>query len=110
MNIAVTETDGVTVVRFEGDLDINSAPEAQEKLDALVCQGSTKVLLDFKGLGYISSAGLRVLFVTHRNLQRSSGKLHICSSNEMVTEVFEITGFSTIFSVFSTESEAMEGF
>jgi anti-sigma B factor antagonist len=99
VNIAVSDAGGVTVVRFEGNLDTNTAPDAQEM-----------VLIDFEALDYISSAGLRVLLATAKKLRGSSGKLHMCSLNEMVTEVFEISGFSTIFSVFTTESEALEGF
>ena len=110
MNIAISDAEGVTVVRFEGNLDTNTAPEAQERLDALLDQGSNMVLIDFEALDYISSAGLRVLLATAKKLRGSSGKLHMCSLNEMVTEVFEISGFSTIFSVFPTESEALEEF
>ena len=110
MNIAVTEADGVTVLRFDGNLDTNTAPNAQEQLDALMDQGATKLLIDFESLDYISSAGLRVLLATAKKLRRSSGKLHMCSLNEMVTEVFDISGFSTIFSVFPSEAEALEAF
>jgi anti-anti-sigma factor len=92
VNIAVSDAGGVTVVRFEGNLDTNTAPDAQERLDALLDQGSTMVLIDFEALDYISSAGLRVLLATAKKLRGSSGKL------------------STIFSVFTTESEALEGF
>ena len=66
MKIAVTESDGVTILRFEGNLDTNTAPEAQEQLDALMDQGATELLVDFESLDYISSAGLRVLLATAR--------------------------------------------
>ena len=110
MKIAVTVSDGVTVLRFEGNLDTNTAPEAQEQLDALMDQGATELLVDFESLDYISSAGLRVLLATAKKLRASSGKLHMCSLNETVTEVFDISGFSTIFSVFPSEAEALDAF
>jgi anti-anti-sigma factor len=74
VNIAVSDAGGVTVVRFEGNLDTNTAPDAQERLDALLDQGSTMVLIDFEALDYISSAGLRVLLATAKKLRGSSGK------------------------------------
>jgi anti-anti-sigma factor len=68
------------------------------------------LLVDFKALDYISSAGLRVLLATAKRLSSEGGSLRICHLNDTVREVFEISGFSTIFSVFDTEAEALEGF
>lgn len=110
MNITLEEKDGVAVARFEGNLDTNTAPEAQERLDEVIAQGTSKVLVDFEALDYISSAGLRVLLATAKKLRGSGGNLRLCGLNETVNEVFEISGFSTIFAVFTSESEALEGF
>ncbi len=110
MNISLTETNGITVVRFEGNLDTNTAPEAQARLDELVEGGVEKVVVDCSDLDYISSAGLRVLLTTAKKLRSTDGNLRLCNLNEIVAEVFEISGFSTIFSVFPSEAEALEGF
>lgn len=108
--MSMSESGGITVVRFDGNLDTNTAPEAQERFDELAGQGVGKVLVDFERLDYISSAGLRVLLATAKKLRSGGGNLRLCNLNETVAEVFEISGFSTIFSVFTTESEALEGF
>jgi anti-anti-sigma factor len=98
-----TETAGdVTVVHVEGNLDTNTAPDAQQRLDALLDEGSSKLLVDFEALEYISSAGLRVLLSTAKRLSASGGSMHISGLNETVDEIFEISGFSTIFNVFPT--------
>ena len=110
MNISVSVNGSVTVVGFEGNLDTNTAPEAQERLDELASEGVGKILVDFADLDYISSAGLRVLLATAKKLRGSGGNLRLCSLNETVAEVFEISGFSTIFAVFPSEVEALEGF
>jgi anti-sigma B factor antagonist len=110
MKIAAEEVGPITALRFEGNLDTNTAPEAQERFDQLVDDGVRKVLVDFKALDYISSAGLRVLLATAKRLSGEGGSLRICHLNDTVREVFEISGFSTIFSVFDTEAEASEGF
>jgi anti-sigma B factor antagonist len=110
VNISTNEAGGVTVVHFEGNLDTNTAPEAQEHLDDLASQGVEKILVDFESLDYISSAGLRVLLATAKKLRGSGGNLRLCNLNETVAEVFEISGFSTIFAVFPSEAEALEGF
>ncbi len=110
MNISVKEVDSVTVVQFEGHLDTNTAPDAQARLDELVEGGTTKILVNFTDLEYISSAGLRVLLVIGKRLGSAGGKLRLCNLNETVFEVFEISGFSTIFSVFKDQAEALDSF
>jgi anti-anti-sigma factor len=110
MKMTTEEVGAVAVLRFEGNLDTNTAPEAQERFDELIGEGANKLLVDFKALDYISSAGLRVLLATAKRLSSEGGSLRICHLNDTVREVFEISGFSTIFSVFDTEAEALEGF
>lgn len=110
MNITTTEVEGITIAEFEGNLDTNTAPDAEERLGELLEKGVTKILVDFTTLNYISSAGLRVLLVTTKRLGGTGGSLRLCGLNETVDEVFEISGFSTIFSVFGTRDEALDGF
>lgn len=110
MNITTTEVEGITIAEFEGNLDTNTAPDAEERLGELLEKGVTKILVDFTTLNYISSAGLRVLLVTTKRLGGTGGSMRICGLNETVDEVFEISGFSTIFSVFGTRDEALDGF
>ena len=110
MNITTTEVEGITIAEFEGNLDTNTAPDAEERLGELLEKGVTKILVDFTTLDYISSAGLRVLLSTTKRLGGTGGSMRICGLNETVDEVFEISGFSTIFSVFGTRDEALDGF
>jgi anti-sigma B factor antagonist len=110
VNISVNDQGGVSVVHFEGNLDTNTAPEAQDSLDRLGAEGVKKIIVNFQDLDYISSAGLRVLLATAKKMSASGGNLRICGLNETVNEVFEISGFSMILSVFGTEAEALEGF
>jgi anti-sigma B factor antagonist len=110
MNISSREEGGVTVVGVEGHLDTNTAPDAQQHMDGLQDDGVQKILVNFADLDYISSAGLRVLLATAKRLGGSGGSLRICGLNETVSEVFEISGFSVILSVFGSEAEALESF
>ena len=110
MNISTREEGSATIVEFEGNLDTNTAPDAQDKLNEVLAGGANRVLVDFSELDYISSAGLRVLLVTAKRMTATGGNLHICALNETVNEVFEISGFSMIFNVFDNESEALAAF
>ena len=68
MNISIREVEAVTVVQFEGNLDTNTAPEAEQRFNDLIAGGTDKLLVDFGQLDYISSAGLRVLLATAKKL------------------------------------------
>jgi anti-sigma B factor antagonist len=100
----------VTIVQFEGNLDTNTAPGAHAHFDALADGGQVRIVVDFEKLNYISSAGLRILLATAKKLKGVGGQLRMFGLNDTVQEVFEISGFSTIFAVFATEAEALEGF
>ena len=110
MQISVKTTNEVKVLAFEGRLDTGTSPDAQQRLTRLIEEGQNRLLVNFEKLDYISSAGLRVLLATAKQLKGIDGELRICSLNEVVMEVFDISGFTTIFKVFGDEAEALDGF
>ncbi len=110
MEITVTVAGEVKVIRIEGKFDTQTSPDVQTQLTQLIDQGATKLVVNFEKLAYISSAGLRVLLAAAKRLKGNSGKLRICGLNEVVQEVFDISGFTTILTVTKTEPEALEGF
>ena len=110
MNIATTVVESVTVVRLDGNLDTNTAEIAQRSLNEIVDGGVRKVLVNLAEVEFVSSAGLRVLLATAKRLVGPGGSLRISNLNDTVNEVFEISGFTTILSVFPTEEAALEGF
>jgi anti-anti-sigma factor len=110
MEITIHASNDVKIVQFDGELETNTSHDAEVCLNKLLDEGVKKILVDFKKLDYISSAGLRVLLATAQKLQAGNGVLRVCNLNETVQEVFDISGFSTILSVFKTETEALDGF
>jgi anti-anti-sigma factor len=110
MQIAVKTAKEVKVLAFEGSLDTQTSPEAQTQLNQLIEGGDKKILVNFEKLHYISSAGLRILLATAKQLKTADGELRICDLNEVVKEVFDISGFSTIFKIFENETDALDSF
>ena len=110
MQISVKTANEVKVLAFEGRLDTQTSPDAQQQLTRLIEEGETKILVNLEKLDYISSAGLRVLLVVAKQLKTTDGELRICSLNEVVKEVFDISGFDMILPISASESEALEGF
>ena len=110
MKIETRESQGIQIIAFEGNLDTNTSPEAESKINELIDAGKQKLLVNFEQLNFISSAGLRVLLAMVKKLNASRGDLRICALNATVQEVFDISGFVTILSVKSTEEEALSSF
>ncbi len=110
MLISVKTTNEVKVLAFEGRLNAQTSPDAQQQLTRLIEEGENRFLVNFEKLDYISSAGLRVLLAAAKQLKEIDGELRICRLNEVVREVFEISGFTTILKVFGSESDALDGF
>lgn len=110
MQMTVNAVGDVKVVEFEGKLDTHTSPDAREQLTELIDNREKKILLNFEKLDYISSAGLRVLLGAAKQLKTANGELRICDLNEVVKEVFDISGFSTILRVFDSDVEALDNF
>ena len=90
--------DGTNLeIALEGRLDTMTAPELEKELNASMDAAET-LTLDFANLAYISSAGLRVLLSAHKVMSRKGG-LKVTHVNEIVKEVFEVTGFADIISI-----------
>jgi anti-anti-sigma factor len=107
MEISTRTTNGIHIVAINGSLDSTTSPEAKKSIDDVLVKAK-KVLLDFSALDYISSAGLRVLLGAAKQLRGSGGTLAMFGLNQSVREVFEISGFSSILSVYKSETEALE--
>ena len=85
------------VVEIVGRLDTTTAPSLEKTLNDDL--GDTKnLILDLKGLEYISSAGLRVLLAAQKKMQKI-GTMKVINVCESVMDVFEITGFADILTI-----------
>jgi anti-sigma B factor antagonist len=94
MTIEIKRTAEETTIEIVGRLDTTTAPE----LDKTINEDITDVknlVLNFKGLEYISSAGLRVLLGAQKKMQKI-GSMKVTNVCEEVMEVFEMTGFADI--------------
>jgi anti-sigma B factor antagonist len=70
-------------------------------------QGEKRLVLDLSELTYISSLGLRVFIVVAKEVQKVDGKLALARLNQRIYELFKISGFTKIFSIYPTCEEAV---
>jgi anti-sigma B factor antagonist len=68
------------------------------------------MIIDFKDLDYISSAGLRVILKATKALKREEGKMMLCDMQDYVKEVFEIAGFDSFLPIVGTMNDALQAF
>ena len=108
MKIVHTVHEDIMQISLEGHLDATTSVEADNDFTQIIESGKSKLLVDLSELSYISSAGLRVLLVAAKQLQQKAGKIVLCSMTPSVKEVFEISGFSSIFKIVPTVDEALE--
>ena len=97
MTIQKKQNGNTLEVAVEGRLDTMTAPELEAELKASM-DGADKLVLDFGKLDYISSAGLRVLLSAHKAMSAKGG-MKVTHVNEVVQEVFDVTGFCDILTI-----------
>ncbi len=97
LTIQNTTENNSAVIALKGRLDTLSSPELERTL-AETLPGLKDLTLDFAELDYISSAGLRVLLATHKQM-RTQGSMRLINVKEDVMDVFLITGFSDILTI-----------
>ena len=96
MTIEIKKNGAETVIELSGRLDTSTAPVLDKTIGEDVSE-STDLVLDLKGLEYISSAGLRVLLSAQKRMQKN-GSMKLKNVCEEVMDVFEMTGFADILS------------
>ncbi len=84
-------------VSLEGRLDTMTAPQLEAELKNSMADADS-LILDFSKLDYISSAGLRVLLSAHKAMAAKGG-MKVTHVNEIVREVFDVTGFADILTI-----------
>lgn len=97
MTIEKTRKNGELTLAVEGRLETTTAPELEAVVKSEL-DGVTTLVFDFTKLEYISSAGLRVLLSAQKTMNKQ-GSMKVTGANEIVTEIFEITGFSDILTI-----------
>ena len=97
MTITKTQNEAALELALSGRLDTMTAPELEKEL-ASALNGVTELTLDFAELDYISSAGLRVLLSAQKTMNKQ-GSMKLKNVNEVIMEIFEVTGFSDILTI-----------
>ena len=116
MEISHKRLNRVDLLTVTGRLDAASAPQFRQAIEALFDQGRYRIVLDLAGLEYIASPGLRVLIEARKRARDwkltdlEGGDVRIANLPPRIKEVFDLTGFTSLFEIFNDTLEAVGSF
>jgi stage II sporulation protein AA (anti-sigma F factor antagonist) len=110
MLVSYEDVGEIRIAAIEGRINGSNAGELEETLLTLVNKGTQKLVLDFGGVDYISSAGLRVVLLIAKQMAAVAGALVLCGMQAEVFEVFEMCGFVDILTIVDTRAAALARF
>ena len=108
LHIQVEEIESKIILRLDGRLDAASSSILDRKLSQLIGESHHYLALDFTRVDYLSSSGMRVLLAATKKLKSMKGCLILFSLSPEVAELISLAGFDKIFSIRSTEKEALQ--
>ncbi len=107
MEIDTRKEEEAVVVSVRGRMDALCAPDFDRTLEDYLEQGANRFVIDFGALEYISSAGLQCILAAARQLEDGKGEIRLADLRGPVREVFEISGFDTLFPIYDTVEAAL---
>ena len=109
MQIVVREFKEAVVITITERIDGSTAPEVENVLESLQSRGRYKLVVDMSQLGYISSAGYRVLLAAQRNSKRfDRGEVILAGVPEQIRQSLDISGFTDYFKIYKEISAVPE--
>ena len=97
------------VLELLGRLDTKTSGVLEKSVATHLAAGQRRFILDLAGMEYVSSAGLRIFLMLAKKVSGGKGSLALCGLSPQVKEVFDIAGFTRLFTLASTRAEALAG-
>jgi anti-anti-sigma factor len=110
VDVKMEKKGAVLILKMKGRLDAISSPGAEKKVFECINSGEVNLLLDFEGIDYLSSAGMRMLLSTTKKLKGLSGKLVLCNVNQNVMDVLKMSGFDHVLELCNDQETALQKF
>jgi len=104
------ENNGVSVLYIKGYLDAHTAPELENAFQQLVDEKKYNIIVNFRDLSYISSAGLGVFMGFIEDIRKNGGDIKLTNMKPKIFRVFDLLGFPTLYDILDEEEKAVEKF
>ncbi len=110
MNLKEFKNDKAVVIEIEGRLDTTNYNQLEKKILEYIDADEKNILIDCSKMDYVSSSGLRIFLMALKKITALKGKFLLCGLQENIAEIFEISGFTSIFQIFGNQEKALEAF
>lgn len=110
MKILEQKIGNVNIISLSGRLDAYSANDLETKLDSLIDADQVQLVVNLGQLEYMSSSGLRVLLAALKKVRKQQGDIKLACLKPYIKEVFDIAGFTQLFTIFDAEEAAVSSF
>jgi anti-sigma B factor antagonist len=108
MEVQVQEYDGVTIMGISGEIDGSTAAVLQEQVSVVVAFPECRLLLDMSEVSFMSSAGLRVMLLVHRQVTNGNGQVVLVGLSDALKDTMDATGFLKYFTVTDDVDSGLE--
>lgn len=112
MHIEEKMAGDIAVIKITGDITLNQGGDVllKDKIQSLLQQGRTKLVLDLGGVSYVDSAGLGQLVQIHATTKAKGGSLRIANVTKRLKDLLVVTKLVTVFDSYDSEAEALASF
>lgn len=111
MEIVERQTGAVMILDLKGELVIGDGDELlKDKINSMIQQGHTNLLLNLEGVPYVDSAGLGQMVSTLNTVRTQGGALKLLNLTKRIEDLLSITKLLTVFDAFDNEQEALDSF
>ncbi|MDZ7723975.1 MAG: STAS domain-containing protein [candidate division KSB1 bacterium] len=107
-NVNCKDVDELSILYLEGFLDAHTAPLLESEIQKLVDRDRYKLIVNFKDLNYISSAGLGVFMGFVETIRSNQGDIKMCCMPSKIFRVFDLLGFPSLYDIVDGEEEAVK--
>lgn len=107
MKVDFKTQNNILIIKVNGSIDSNTAPEIQEKIFEASAD-SKNVIIDLSEVDFVSSAGLRVILMIYRQIKSKDGKVVLVGVSEEIRDVMTVTGFANFFEMVDSIENALK--
>ncbi len=110
LKIDVRSLGNVAVVEPVGFINAHTARDFESVIQNLIEQNQHNIVINCRDLSYIASAGLGAIMGFIDQIRENEGDIRMCSMNETVFNIFDVLGFTHLYSIYDTEDKAIQSF
>jgi anti-sigma B factor antagonist len=108
--IAQRENKDISIIELKGYLDAHTAPELEDAFQKLIKNKKFRIVVNFRDLSYISSAGLGVFMAFIEEVRSNDGDIKLSNMTPKVFNVFDLLGFPVLYEIYNDEEDAFMKF